>query len=188
MVHFDKAGEQNTKKTLELAVERAKELGIKDIVIASHTEKANTINSFLEMGDIVENFRVSCVTHHVGFKEPGSFESSEETLDYLRNKGVKVLTTTHLFANIERDITNKFGGLYPGGIVSATLRCFGQGVKVCFEISVMALDAGLIPYGEDIIAIAGKARGADTAVVISPAHSNKFFDTRLREIICMPRG
>lgn len=188
MISFEKAGEHNTQRTLEFAVNRAKELGIKDIVIASHTEKAKTITSFLEMSDNIKGFKVNCVTHHVGFKKPGSFEMKEETLNYLKEKGVSILTATHLFANIERDITSKFGGMYPGGIVSATLRCFGQGLKVCFEISVMSLDAGLIPYGQDIIAIGGKARGADTAVVISPAHSNNFFNTRLREIICMPRS
>jgi hypothetical protein len=51
----------------------------------------------------------------------------------------------------------------------------------------MALDAGLIPHGEEIIAIGGSSKGADTAVVITPAHSNHFFDTKVKEIICKPR-
>jgi hypothetical protein len=70
--------------------------------------------------------------------------------------------------------------------MAQTLRMLGQGFKVCVEISGMALDAGLIPYGEEIVAIGGSAKGADTAVVITPAHSNRFFDTKINEIICKP--
>jgi len=51
----------------------------------------------------------------------------------------------------------------------------------------MALDAGLIPHGEDIVAIAGTGSGADTAIVIRPAHSRQFFETQVREIITKPR-
>jgi len=63
----------------------------------------------------------------------------------------------------------------------------GQGVKVCVEISVMALDAGLIPYGEPVIAVGGTGRGADTAVIIKPAHAKDILSTRIQEIICKPR-
>ena len=51
----------------------------------------------------------------------------------------------------------------------------------------MAADAGLIPVDSEIIAIAGTAKGADTAVVLKPAHMNSFFDVRICEIIAMPR-
>ena len=67
------------------------------------------------------------------------------------------------------------------------LRMLGQGVKVGVEISCMALEAGMIPYDQEVIAVAGSGRGADTAIVISPAHSNNLFNTKVKEIICMPR-
>jgi hypothetical protein len=63
---------------------------------------------------------------------------------------------------------------------------FGQGVKVAVEVAVMALDAGLVPFGQDIISIGGTVEGADAALVIRPAHSDRFFTTQIREIICMP--
>ena len=47
----------------------------------------------------------------------------------------------------------KFKGVYPTDIVAMALRLLGQGFKVCVEISVMALDAGLIPYNEEVIVI-----------------------------------
>ena len=89
---------------------------------------------------------------------------------------------------MDRAIRNKFGGVYPAEIMAQTLRIFGQGLKVCVEVASMALDAGLIPHGADVVAVGGSAAGADTAVVILPAHSNQFFDTRVREIICKPRN
>jgi hypothetical protein len=52
---------------------------------------------------------------------------------------------------------------------------------------MMAADAGLIPIDRKIIAIAGTSRGADTALVIKPAHAADFFDLKVEEIIAKPR-
>jgi uncharacterized membrane protein YqiK len=43
------------------------------------------------------------------------------------------------------------------------------------------------PYREEVVAVAGTGEGADTAAVILPAHSNNFFETKVKEIICKPR-
>jgi hypothetical protein len=59
-------------------------------------------------------------------------------------------------------------------------------MKVCVEIAVMAADAGLIPTDCDVLCVGGTGRGADTAVVLRPAHMNHFFDLRIREILCKP--
>lgn len=179
---FDKAGEHNTDKVIELAVKRAKELNIKNLVVASC--EGNTIKKLLPYKN---EFNLVCVTHHVGFKEPGHDEMGRETREFLQAEGVKLLTTTHVLAGVDRAVRNQFGGVYPAEIMAQTLRIFGQGVKVAVEISVMALDAGLIPYGEEVVAIGGSATGADAAIVIMPAHANRFFETEVREIICMPR-
>ena len=128
-----------------------------------------------------------CVTYQYGFKEPGRNMMPDEVRERLQNKGVKLLTTTHLMAGLDRALRFKFQGIFPSEIIASTLRILGQGVKVCAEIAVMAADAGLTPPGEEVVAVAGSGRGADTAVVISPAHSQYFFDTKIREIICKPR-
>lgn len=180
---FDKPGKLNTEKTLDLAIQKGRELGISHYIVSSNTgETALELANKLAGTDV----NIACITHHVGYKEPGYDEMSKDMRKQLSDLGVNLLTTTHLFANVERAITNEFGGLYPGGIISATLRCFGQGVKVAFEISTMALDSGLIPHGQQVISIGGTGRGADTAVVISPAHAKDFFKTELHEIICKP--
>ncbi len=179
-MHWDKKGPENTENTIKAALERASELDINHLVVASSTG-----STAMKLADCGHN--VVCVSYHVGFDGPGARRMPEDTLRALNEKGIKVLFTTHLLAGVDRAIRNKFGGVYPSEIMAQTLRMLGQGVKVCVEIAGMALDAGLIPYGQEIIAIGGSSRGADTAAVILPAHSNKFFDTKVKEIICKPR-
>ena len=173
-------GNANTKATVEAAIKRAEKLGIKNIVVASCSGKTAQLLAG-------KGLNVVCVSHHVGFAKPGDDEMGTRARRLLQELGVKVLTTTHLFAGIDRAMRNHFQGIYPAEIAANTLRIFGQGVKVCVEISIMALDAGLIPYGEEIVAIGGSSKGADTAIVVSPAHSSQFFDSAVKEIICMPR-
>lgn len=180
IVYWERAGAENTDKTLEMAVRRARELDIKHLVVASCS--GETVLKLLNCG-----LQIICVTHHVGFAGPGQDEMPEPTRQQLIQAGVKVLTTTHLFAGVDRALRNQFGGVYPAEIIAQTLRTFGQGVKVAIEISCMAKDAGLIPHGAEVAAVGGTAEGADAAIVVVPAHSNHFFATEVREIICMPR-
>lgn len=180
MQYWTKSGKHNTEGTVKVALEKAEELGIKYIVVASNS--GETAEMFSGKG-----LNVVCVTHQVGFKEPGEDEMETAMRDSLKEKGVHVLTTTHLLAGIDRALRFKFEGVHPAEIVASTLRLLGQGFKVSIEISVMALDAGLVPYGEEIIAVGGSGQGADAACVLVPAHSSQFFDTKVKEIICMPR-
>ncbi len=180
-MYWTKKGPENTGAVIDIALKRSQELGIKHIVVASNT--GQTAEKILDKSSL----KLVCVTHHVGYKKPGEIEMTPEMREKLTRQGVSVLTGTHLMAGIDRAVRLKFGGLYPAEIVAAALRIFGEGPKVCVEIAGMALDAGLIPYGEEIIAIAGSGRGADTACVIIPAHSNYFFDASVKEILCKPR-
>lgn len=184
ITYFTKPGKINTQRTLELALERAQELKVKNIVVASTT--GYTAKKLLEFNR--SGLNIVCVSHHAGFEKPGAVELSVSTQNYLEKHGIKVYRATHFFSGIARAIRAKFGGLYTGEIVAHTYRTLSEGVKVCVEIAIMALDAGLIPYGKEIIAIAGTAQGADTAIVIRPAHGRYFFDTKILEIICMPRN
>lgn len=101
--------------------------------------------------------------------------------------GVKVYTASHALSGVGRGISNKFGGITPVELMAETLRMISQGFKVCVEISIMAADAGLIPVDREIVAIGGTGRGADTSLVLTPAHMNNVFDLRIHEIIAMPR-
>lgn len=176
---FENSGPENTQEVVKAVLTRAKELGIKTVVVASNSGK--TAELFLNQG-----LEVICVTHHIGFAGPGIDEMDKAKREELSSRGVKVLTTTHLFAGIDRALRIQNGGLYPGEIVAHSLRLLGQGVKVGIECSVMALDAGLIEFKQPVIAVAGTGYGADSAIVLTPHHSNYFFKSRVHEIICKP--
>ncbi|MBM3330266.1 hypothetical protein FJY68_00260 [candidate division WOR-3 bacterium] len=172
-----------TRATLKAAVERAEALGIKHLVVASTSG-----TTALELARMLPHgLNAACVTHHVGFREPGKSELSETTENRLAEAGIPVLRTTHLFGGVERAVRLKVGGLGTAETIAFTYRTLGEGTKVAVEIAVMALDAGLIPHGKDVVAIAGTGTGADTAIVIRPAHSRQFFDTKVREIITKPK-
>ena len=89
---------------------------------------------------------------------------------------------------MERAILKQFHTLMPLEVMAYTLRLFGEGTKACVECSVMAADAGLIPVDRDVIAIGGTQVGEDTALVLQPACSSRFFDLEIREIIAKPRS
>jgi hypothetical protein len=180
---FDKAGRANTDKALAEALRAAVERGVEHLVVASNT--GETARSLLALEPV--GLQLVCVTHHVGFSEPGVDEMGRDTRRELTQRGFALLTTTHAFAGVDRALRLKFGGIDPPEIMAGALRMFGQGLKVCVEIAVMALDAGLVPYGRDVIAVGGTGRGADTACVVRPAHANAVLDTRVVEILCRPR-
>ena len=70
--------------------------------------------------------------------------------------------------------------------MATLLRTFCEGIKVCVEITLMACDAGLVQEGEKVIAVAGTAAGADTAIVATAAPSTRLANLRVHEIICKP--
>lgn len=183
-MYWDNPGSENTEGTLNLALERLEGSEIDDVVIASNT--GETVEKFLEFAGGME-LNLVCVTHHVGFREPGGDEMEQDEREKLKNRDVEVLTTTHALAGVARSIKNEYGGLYPAEIMANALRMLSHGVKVSVEISIMALDAGLVPYGEEIMAIGGSGRGADTACIVRPGHSNQVFETDVLEVLCRPR-
>ncbi|MBW9222535.1 hypothetical protein KKP97_05770 [Methanothermococcus sp. SCGC AD-155-C09] len=186
IVYFERAGVQNTEETLKLSVERAQELNIRDIVVASsYGDTAKKLLKLIQKENL--NLNVIVVSYHQGFHGEDIITMGQETMELLRNKGAKVFMGPHALSGVERAISNKFGGAYPVEIIAHTLRTFGHGLKVCYEIVLMAADAGLIKTKNEVIAIGGRSRGADTSVVIKPANLNNFFNMELREIICMPR-
>lgn len=179
-MYFNEKGNVNTINTIELALKKAREENIKNIVVASSS------GSTAKLFENVKDVQVTCVTLAYGSGEPGKNAMPPEVREKLTNCGIKVLSGTHALSGAERAISKKFGGVNPVEIIAHSLRMFGQGTKVCVEICSMAMDAGLLPYGEKVIAIGGSSTGADTAVVMTPAYSSCMFDTKIHEIICKP--
>ena len=73
-----------------------------------------------------------------------------------------------------------------GDIIASSLRIFGPGMKVACEITMMAADSGLVHTEENVIAIAGTHQGANTAIVLKPVNTHRFFELKVREILCKP--
>jgi len=186
-MYFNSNGKENTAKAVEIAVQAALKRRISHIVAAS-----NTGSTVLALADEVKKLgyegRIVCVSHVYGYAESGENELTEKAREDLEKRGIRVCTAAHALSGAERCISRKFQGAYPVEIIAQSLRMFGQGTKVCVEVSVMALDAGLIPFRAPVIAIGGTTRGADTAVLLTPSYSSDILDTKIHEILCKPNG
>jgi uncharacterized protein len=180
-MYFARPGRENTDRTLELAAARARELGIEEAVLA--TSKGDTA---IRAAEILKGMRIVAVTYHCGYKEPFKHVLADDLRRRLQAEGLTVVTASHALSGIERSVAAKHSGVYPQLLIADSLRLFGQGTKVAVEIAVMAADAGALS-GKDIVSIGGSGRGADTALVLKPAHQNSFFELRIREVICKPR-
>ena len=185
--YFDKPGPVNTRDAARFAIERAKELKIKTIVVASSS--GETARVFF---DAMKGTGISLVvvTHVMGFSKPGEWEFSEKTAQELRKEGVKIVTGTHALSGLERALSKspKVGGASrTEAIAEALRRVIAVGLKVAVECVLIAADQGAVRIDEEVIAVGGTASGADTVCVIRPAYTASFFDLQVREIVAMPR-
>jgi hypothetical protein len=181
-IYFDQPGQQNTARTLEVAKQRADELGVRTILVATTRGETG-----VQAAQTFQGYDVVVVTHATGFAGPNVQELTPENRAALEAAGVKMLTCQHAFGGISRAVRKKWGTYAIDEIVAQTLRILGQGMKVCVEIALMAADAGLVQVGEPCVAIAGTGRGADTAVILVPANVQQFFDLRVLEVLAKPR-
>jgi len=176
IVYFEEMGLKNTEATFKLAQERLKALEIKKLVLASTTGDTarKALEFFKESG-----IKLIVVPHQYDFhRDKNAFP--DELAKTLRESGHEVHFGTMLFH------TDRLYGSNIPTLMADLLRCFCQGVKVCFEIVLMATDAGLVASGEKIIAIAGTGRGSDTALVMQAASSQHLRRLKVNEIICKP--
>jgi hypothetical protein len=179
--YFAEAGKTNTDTLLELVKRYVEKEDIEDIVIASTTGETGA-----KASKILKDHNVVVVTHFSGFQEKGRSELQEEHRHEILTNNAKIFTGTHALSSAERAIRKDFGTLQPLQLIANVLRLWGEGTKVCVEITLMAADAGLISTDKDIIAIAGTGKGADTALRILPANASRFFELRIKEVIAKP--
>jgi hypothetical protein len=176
VTYFETLGPENTDVTFRLARERAHELGIRKIVIASTTGATarKAMDYFRDDG-----VQLVIIPHQWDFhREVNPFPP--DLAATLREAGHVVHFGTMLFHTGEL-----FGSPVPQ-LMADLLRCFCQGFKVCFEIVLMATDAGHVKSGEQVIAIAGTGRGSDTALVLQAASSQHLKKLRVNEILAKP--
>ncbi len=179
-MYFEGPGKTNTEETLKRAFERGTALGLNEVVVASTTG-----DTALKAADIFENFTITAVSYHCGFRKPFESVMDPGIRNDLLAKGIKVISATHALSGVERAVAKKHGGVYPVLLIADTLRLFGQGTKVAVEVAIMAADSGALT-GNDMVSIGGSGKGSDTALIIKPANQSDIFDMRIREVVCKP--
>jgi hypothetical protein len=182
ITYFEKPGRQNTEVTLKLAKKRAEHLGIQNIIIASSTGATGVLAS-----ELFQKQRCIVVGSVYGFRYANESRFHPEYRKRIENNGGTVFHAAHAFGTLGRAVHQQFNTIQVDEIIAHVLRRFGQGVKVVCEIACMAVDAGLIRTDEEVIGIGGSGGGADTALVVQPSNTHRFFEMIVKEIICKPR-
>ncbi|MFH1647542.1 MAG: pyruvate kinase alpha/beta domain-containing protein [Chloroflexota bacterium] len=175
IVYFEEPGVENTGATLRLALERAKARGINKIILAS--TRGDTARQAAASWD-GSGIKIVVVPHQYGFMAGQRFPP--ELVEELRGQGHAVHFGTMLFH------TEHLFGTDTPRVMANLLRTFCQGMKVCVEIILMAVDGGHVAPGEEVVVVSGTGRGADTAVVALAAPSTRLGDLHVTEIICKP--
>ncbi len=108
--YFEKPGEENTDKLIELVKIRREELGINHIVVASASG-----SSGVKLAKVIGHPDVNIVniTHHAGFKGGDLVEVEAVHRKELENMDVAIYAGSHSLSGVGRGISNKFGGITP---------------------------------------------------------------------------
>ncbi|MEN6479695.1 MAG: hypothetical protein ABFD20_08665 [Anaerolineales bacterium] len=183
-LYFEEGGPQNTAATLDIALERALALGIRQVVVASsHGGTAlQAAERFIPKG-----ITVTAVSIGHGYASLGWCMTPAERAR-VEAAGVRIVTgLSALGDGIGSALSEKYGGRAPEEIVRDTLYTFSQGMKVAVESILMAAEAGLVDMEHEVIGIAGSSNGADTAIVCWPSFARTFLSFQVREVLAKPR-
>ena len=187
ILYFDEPDRSNTDAMVEFVKKRIKASGIRRVLIA--WSSGYTVRKFLEMA---ENTRLKLdivvVTNPRGGKiQEREVSISDETREELEKKGVRVCYLND-FLNfgeplaLQEEQRLRRAKLIPFGIPEhirpldidsgtdlSLLTIISQGFRVCVGTTVLAVKNGLVPEGEMVLALAGKA----TALILRAGSSAK---------------
>lgn len=175
ITYFETPGKENTDDTLHLAKECLESEHIRRVILASTT--GSTARKAMELFKDTD-VELIVIPHQYGFDKPEN-KFDRDLIPELEEAGHRVFWSTMLFHT---------DGFYGNGAPSAManiLRCFCQGMKVCFEMAFMATDGGCVEDGEEVIVVAGTGRGSDTAIRATAATTQNMGKFNVHEILCM---
>jgi len=191
-VYFDSPGKDNTQDVIEAVKKRLEDVDVEYVIVASTTgETAIQLSDAL--GDSVKIVSVSesALVSEWGAKYPCM---DTEKKGELERRGVIVAERAPYFFHSSPLDGGKWSAPAPEVIVRETLYSFGQGMKVAVEVAMIAVACGYIEPFQDVIAIGGSGRGADTAALLRATFPNLIFSNDakkrlvIKEIIAMPRS
>ena len=192
--YFNVCGQVNTEKTLELAVKRARELGISNLIVASETGlsavKAIEMLRDSEMSLIVVTSAAGTKIEETIIGDLKIGIPDRKIWDQLEKDGAKIVRATDPLYNIGAALEHN-GIPTLATLIRLSLRTISSGTAVCVTAALMATDNGLLRDGEDAVAVAGSWLGLDTAVVVQATNSVNLLkkgSLQIKEIICKPRN
>ncbi len=195
-VIFEKGGEEHTEETLKIALQGAKERKIDTVLISTSTGSTG-----LKAVEVFKGSRIKLVfvRHQTGYPVKGKQMMPQDVKEKLEKSGKLVTGTDLLTGGVEvglgrqrpekeQPLEASLPFIVPptNVIVANTLRLLSQGTKVCVEIAMMAADCDEVTTDKPVVCVAGSHAGADTALVITPAASNRIRDLKLHEILAKP--
>lgn len=164
IVYFSSGGEQNTEETLQLAKKYALEHDIKKVVVASTT--GSTAEAAYEL---FQDTPVKLIS--VGH---GRGRYDDDVISLLENEGYSVIFDDEISAEYDSAVFDKFSRI-----------CIGA--KVAVQCVQIAANVELLDEDERVVSVAGTGSGADTAIVILAAKSDRFGKREIEKILCRPR-
>jgi hypothetical protein len=195
-VIFEKGGEEHTEETLKIALQGAKERKIDTVLISTSTGSTGLKAAEIFKGS---GIKLIFVRHQTGYPDKGKQMMPQGVKEKLEKVGKLVTCTDVLTGGVEvgigrqrpemeKPIEASLPFIVPpiNVTIANTLRLFSQGTKVCAEIAMMAADCDEVTIDKPVVCVAGSHAGADTALVITPAASNRFRDLKLHEILAKP--
>jgi hypothetical protein len=126
--------------------------------------------------------------------------TAKKVIEEIKNKDVKIIVVGEkkksFDKQIEKEVKKRKGEViyaysgevkynFPSAAIGAFYR-FCQGMKVCVEIVMIACNASVLKEGEKVVAIAGTAYGADTAILIEGRKSENIWKIKIQKIIAKP--
>lgn len=192
--YFRACGEVNTEKTLDLVVSKARELGIRQFVVASETGL-----SALKAAKMLRGSGISLivVTSAAGTKIEdtaiGDLQigiPDAKIWDRLKEEGATIVRATDPLYNVGAALEHSRVPTL-ATIIRLALKMISSGIGVCISAVLMATDNGAVQEGKEVAVAAGSWVGLDTGIIALAANSVNMLkpgSVQVREIICKPRN
>lgn len=188
--YFNSEGRHNLPKTVELVVDRAKELGIGNIIVFT----SNGEGAFLVKENLGDDIPIK--VHAATFPYKQVFFGKDAEGNIIENIPDTSLPEvreklTSMGINLVQGVMPLQDIILPGAkdiktqTIHYTLTLISAGLRLCVQAILMAVDGGHIESGETVIAMS-----ADTAIVARSSLSTWLFHPNhgleINEIICKP--